>query len=71
MLCLAGGKWASQIAQVFRKMLHTHLVEVLASLFVWCDNETKHFFDFQLLKTANSAAARIPGAQTRKIPEQF
>jgi hypothetical protein len=54
MLCLVGGKWATQIAdeiaQVFRKMLHTHLVEVIASLFVWHDNETKHFFDFQLYR---------------------
>ena len=52
-------------------MLPTHLVEVIASLFVWHDNETKHFFDFQLLKTSNSAAARITGAQMRKIPEQY
>jgi hypothetical protein len=44
-------------------MLHIHLVEVIASLFVWHDNETKHFFAFQLLKASNSAA--------RKIPEQF
>jgi hypothetical protein len=35
---------ADEIAQVFRKVLIAHLVEVIAPLFIWHDNKAKHFF---------------------------
>src|SRR5215472_9684722 len=52
MLCFIRGKWATQvadqIAKVFGKMLHPHLVEVIASLFIGLHDEMKHFFTGQL-----------------------
>src|SRR5947209_8275083 len=41
-LCFLWGKWASQVANEI-----AHLVEVIASLSVWHDDETKHFFTGQ------------------------
>jgi hypothetical protein len=50
-LCFIGSKRASQgadgIAQVFGEVLVTHLVKVVASLFVWHDDKAKHFFTGQ------------------------
>ena len=38
---------ADQISQVFGKVLVAHLVEVIASLFVWHNYEAKHLFTCQ------------------------
>jgi hypothetical protein len=43
MLCLSRGKRATQIAQVFGKMLHAHLIRP--------NDEPKHFFSGQLRGT--------------------
>ena len=50
-LCFIRGKRFSQvankIAQVFRKILIAHLVEVIASLLIRHDDQTQHFFSSQ------------------------
>jgi hypothetical protein len=44
MLCFIRGKRTAQVAQVFREMIHTHLVEVIPSLLIGHDYEPQHFF---------------------------
>ena len=51
MLCFIGGKWptqiADEIAQVFRKVINAHLIEVIVSLFIGHDHQTQYFFTGQ------------------------
>ena len=57
------GKWATQIPISSR---------VLASLFVWHDNETKHFFDFQLYRVLRFCwVASIFSVHVGEIPRVF
>src|ERR1051326_6989851 len=52
MLCFIGSKRPAQVAhevaQGFEKVIEAHLIEGIAPLFIWLNDETKYFFAGQL-----------------------